>query len=196
MKKKTTLSSVCLLALLLSFSAFGSTPARAQLGVAGGATFNSLSDVEGGTETAVGYHVGLFYDLSLGPLAIRPGVFYMDVGEIQFEDESRNFDLQMIQIPIDARLRVGATPFVIPYVMAGPVFRINASADDNENVEKEDFSLAANAGIGVELALPGSGLRLYPEILYTFGIGSVAGFPASHDEARLNNFLVRLGIAF
>ena len=183
--------------LLAGLAAFSAPDARAQLGVAGGLNYDNLSEIDADTDRASGYHVGLFYDARLGPLSLRPGVFYMDVGEIEFEDdEVDNFDLQLVEIPIDARFRFGAAPFLKPYLMAGPVFRINASSDDFEG-EVEDFSVAANAGVGVELTLPGSGLRLYPEVRYAFGISDFAsdlGVEAS--TARLNTFMLRLGVAF
>lgn len=190
----------CFSALLALFVALVPNTAQAQgLGLAAGANFDRLSDIEADTDGALGYHVGLFYDARLGPLAIRPGVFYMDVGDIEFDDgegPAEDFDLQLIEVPIDARFRLGTTPVLTPYLLAGPVFRINASGDDFGG-NMEDFSLAANAGVGLEVSIQGTGVRLFPELRYSFGINDIAtdlGFEG--EDARLNNFMIRLGLAF
>lgn len=198
--KRITLRLAALAVLCLGFAFVGASSAHAQLGVAGGINYDDFSDIDADTDRAQGYHIGLFYDARLGPLALRPGIFYMNVGDIEADDVDDSFDLQLIEIPVDARFRLGAAPFLKPYVMAGPVLRINASSDDFEG-DAEDFSLAANAGVGLELTLPGADLRLYPEVRYAFGISDfaddVAGIDTASDgSARLNSFMLRLGVAF
>jgi len=49
---------------------------HAQLGVAAGLNFDRLSDIDAGSrsatfDNATGYHVGVFYDLGLGPPGVR-----------------------------------------------------------------------------------------------------------------------------
>lgn len=202
--KRVTLRLAALAVLCIGFALLGPAATHAQgLGIAGGINYDDFSDIEADTDRAQGYHIGLFYDVTLGPLALRPGIFYMDVGDIETSDTDaaqESFELQLIEIPVDARFRIGAAPLLKPYLMAGPVLRINASSDDFEG-DAEDFSLAANAGAGLELTLPGSGLRLYPEVRYAFGISDfaddVGGISTADDSsARLNSFMLRLGIAF
>lgn len=189
----------CFSALLALLGALAPNTAQAQLGIAAGANFDRLSDIDADTEGALGYHVGLFYDARLGPLGIRPGLFYTDVGDIEYdtaEGAVEDFDLQLVEIPIDARLRLGGTPILTPYLLAGPVFRINASGDDFGGNMK-DFSMAANAGVGLEVNVQGTGLRLFPELRYSFGVNDIAtdlGFEG--EDARLNNFMIRLGLTF
>ena len=201
-----TVAAVLLAALLTT-----APNARAQVGIAGGANFDDFGDVKNSdsdniTENATGYHVGLFYEFGAGPLRVRPGVFYMDAGSFEFPDpddlagEARSFDLNLVEVPIDLRLRLLSLPLVKPYVTAGPVLRIltNDGGDDFPG-STEDLSLAANVGGGVELGLPGSSLRFYPELRYSFGVNDIVddyGFQGENDSSRLNNFMLRLGISF
>ena len=63
-------------------------------------------------------------------------------------------------------------------------------------------SVAGNVGVGVELSLPGSGLRVTPELRYAFGITpTVESFqflgPRStvEEERRLNTYILSLGLS-
>ena len=187
------------------------------LGFAGGLNFDQLSDIEGNRtatfDNATGYHVGLFYTFNVGMLGIRPGVFYVDVGEFEIDFEDNRpctvvggcedlFDLSLIEIPIDVRLRLN-TPVLTPYLLAGPTLRFaNTSNEDLEDALKE-FSVAAAIGAGLEIGPPGGNLRFYPEIRYNFGVDGViddftflgAEFEAD-EEQQLNSIMLRLGLTF
>ena len=186
-----------------------SLEAEAQgLGISAGANFNQLSDIETSSgeatfDNASGWHLHLWFDLPVGPVAVRPGLRYTNVGEL-FEDASissvnASVDdvVTMLEVPIDVRFRLGL-PMITPYVMAGPVLRFPAGGDDDSRLES--FSLAGGAGIGVELGL--GGIRLYPELKYTFGItrftqdtyeiGDVTITP--DEDQRLNAVMLSVGI--
>ena len=200
------------LALLFALAA----PARAQFGVAAGINLDRFGDIESTPratiDNATGYHVGLFLDLPLGPLSVRPGVYFVDAGEVSFDVDGvfcglpegcpDGFDLTLIQVPIDLRLRVG-TPFVKPYALAGPVLRFADSEDEPFRESLKEFAVAGSAGVGIELSPPGFGLRFYPELRYTFGIDSLvddyeflgATFE-SEDDLTLSSWVLRLGVAF
>ena len=202
-----TVAAVLLVALLAT-----APNARAQVGIAGGANFDDFGDVKDSnenniTENATGYHVGLFYEFGAGPLRVRPGVFYMDAGSFEFTTdpadaagEARSFDLNLVEVPIDLRLRLLSLPLIKPYATAGPVLRIATNDGGDEFPGRtEDLTLAANVGGGVELGLPGSSLRFYPELRYSFGVNDIVddyGFQGENDSSRLNNFMLRLGISF
>lgn len=206
------------LSLWLALAAFvlstgwmaGSAQAQG-LGIAAGLNYDDLSDIDTGSaetsfDNASGYHVGIFYDLAVGPLALRPGVYYMDIGE--FEDSENIFeesiDLSLIEVPVDVRLRLAPTPILTPYLMAGPVFRFPNSNSDSFDDALEEVNVAANIGAGLELNLPGIGLTFYPEVRYTFGLSNftrdefeIGGQNISVEkEGRLNTFILRLGVAF
>lgn len=184
-------------------------PAEAQtLGVSAGANFAELSDIDTADrratfDNASGWHAHLWIDLPLGPIALRPGVRYMDAGSL-FEDASVNGGttaddetFSLIEVPIDVRLRL-PLPLVSPYVMGGPVLRFPSDSGDGGRFES--FNLAGGAGVGVELGL--GGLRLYPELKYTFGVTrftresyELGGVTISPDEdQRLNTIMLSLGI--
>jgi hypothetical protein len=198
-----------LAALLIGLAA--PTLSMAQgMGISAGANFNSLGDIESGDRTATldnvtGWHVHLWFDLPLGPVAFRPGVRYMDAGKIFDPEETEGFATDFIddevvtflEVPLDVRLRM-TLPLVTPYVMAGPVLRF--ATDTNNEDRLESFSLAAGAGVGLEVGL--AGLRFYPELKYTFGVTSFTEEEYSigdviitpDEEQRLNAVMLSLGI--
>ena len=186
--------------------ALAAPAAHAQLGIAVGANFDSISDVdrengvEGAYKSATGYHIGVTYSLSLGPVGLRPGLFYSDISAFEPEAGTSNLErvnLDLIEVPIDVTLGVGAFPLARPYVLAGPVFRFAQTSDDDAAYKKEDFTVAAAAGAGVEVnAL---GFRPYAEVRYQFGLQNFAseirGIP-TEGGGRVNSFMVRLGLTF
>ena len=183
------------------------TSANAQgLGVSAGLNFNELGDIEAGDSDATfdnstGWHVHLWVDLPAGPIAVRPGLRYMDAGSVlkgeglpDIPDEDQA--LSLLEIPIDLRYRFAA-PIVTPYIMAGPVLRFPTSQDDEERFNS--FSFAAGVGIGAEIGF--GGLQLFPELKYTFGITGVTEdeytiggvtFEPENDQ-RLNAVMLSLG---
>ncbi len=180
------------------------TPAAAQFGVAVGANFDKASDFsvnnsDQSFENATGYHIGVFIDLPLGPVALRPGIFYTDVGSLEPEGfNAPQTDVSLVEIPIDIRYRL-LTPLAKPYLLAGPVFRLaNQSGDE---VDLTQFSVAGAAGLGLELSL--AGLRPFLEARYQFGVTKfideyqVGGVTIqSDDDVKLNSFMIRAGLVF
>jgi len=195
-------------ALILLFATIGllwqAAPAHAQLGIAAGANFDNVGDIrsgedEGRFENATGFHVGVFYDLAIGPAAIRPGLYYTDVGTFSFDGaDPREFDIDMLELPIDVRFRLATLPIVRPYLTAGPVFQL--AREEGEGFE--NLNVAANIGLGTEISIPTVSLTLMPELLYKFGISrftdgfEFAGIEAETGGERLNTFMVRLGLRF
>ncbi len=106
--------------------------------------------------------------------------------------------MTLLEIPIDVRYRM-PLPFLTPYVMAGPVLRF-PSGDEAIKDNLKEFSLAGSLGVGVEVSL--LGLRLYPELQYTFGVteftkGFEVGGVEINPDARqhLNVVMLRVGVA-
>jgi hypothetical protein len=169
------LSVIFALALLSSASS-----AHAQFGIAAGLNFDRISDIDARDadvtfENASGFHVGAFFDLGLGPVAIRPGVFYRNIRGIEYDLTSLavgarpSFDLNLVEVPIDIRIRT-TTPIVRPYALAGPVIRFASTPDEDFEDAIENLSVAANIGAGVEIRIPMTGIRLFPELRYSFGV--------------------------
>lgn len=197
------------LALALLVSAVA-RPAHAQLGVAVGLNFNRLSDIqmnstEATFENRQGWNAALWFDLPLGPVALRPEVRYMNAGALYDGlgngPDAADFDVNLIEVPLSVRFRLG-TPLVAPYVAAGPVLRFPSSSDDEGHEALKSMSFAGGLGVGLEVKL--AGLRLYPELAYTFGVTSfteksfqVGGTTFTPDEdQRLNAVMLRLGVGF
>ncbi len=202
------LYSYLIAALAVSIIAcWSTTPAHAQLGIAGGANFDNIGDIrsgedEGRFDNATGFHVGIFYDLAVGPVAVRPGLFYADVGTFDFsgvEGIEDNVDIDMLELPIDVRLRLATLPIIRPYATAGPVFQLARQRGDGF----DNLNMAANIGLGAELSFPGFPLTLMPELRYAFGISRFTdGFDFGDTVTvetggeRLNTFMLRLGVKF
>lgn len=198
--------------LAIVFALAAIVPQRAQaqgFGVLAGANFDNMSDISGDREAtfenASGFHLGVFYDLPLGPVALRPALVYVNVGSFDAESGESllgNVDLNLIEVPVDVRVRM-MTPFIKPYAMAGPVLRFASTGDDELSESLANFSVAGNIGVGLEIGAPGAQIRLYPELRYSFGVTNImddveflgATFSADED-VRLSSFMLRLGVAF
>lgn len=173
---KQTAYSALLVLLLLGLSA---APAQAQLGVGGGLNFESAGDIETSTtdnatlDNSTGYHVGLVYELGLGPATIRPGFFYRRVGTFEFSRDAlpqgeTQFDVSAWQVPVDLRFTVLPTPLVSPYVLAGPMATFPRGEGDFGDAT-EDISYSLNVGVGANISLPAVSLKIQPELRYEFG---------------------------
>ncbi len=187
-------------------------PAQAQLGVAAGLNFDSFTDIrvfdgDATLDNSTGWHAGVFLDLSLGPLALRPGVFYRDLSRVDLSvtgfTDTFGLDVSMIEIPVDVRIRLAPTPLIKPYAIVAPVFAFaNSSEDGDVENAVEDFTMSANVGLGLELSVPGLGIRLFPEVRYAFGLSrfiskefQIAGQTVqTTDVSRNNTFMLRLGV--
>ncbi|MEM1093599.1 MAG: outer membrane beta-barrel protein [Bacteroidota bacterium] len=167
------------LAFVLLFAIMASVPAQAQFVLFGGLNFESFEDIEVNNvnvsyDQSTGFHLGLQLNLALGPIALRPGVFFRDVGTVEGFDVTQvafgnstpfdSFDLSYIDVPIDLRFRFG-TPLLKPYIFAGPILSF-PQADGLSEDRFETFNLAGSVGAGLELNLPGFGPTLYPELRY------------------------------
>jgi hypothetical protein len=199
---------------LLVFVTLHVTPALGQgVGLAAGANFDQLSDIditEGGRaafDSRTGWHVEAWFDLPLGPVGLRPGVRYMDAGQLYDglrDDEGANIgddiSINMIEVPLHLRYTFGGGAALSPYVTAGPVLRFPLADEDDFNDDLETVSVAGGLGAGIALNL--GGIRVYPEIGYTFGITrlvdedfSVGGIDfQADDEQYLNSVLLRIGV--
>jgi len=198
-----------------------SAEAQIRFGAAIGLNYTDIDDVDFGSTTAVydsrqGYHIGVFADISVGPLGVRPGVFYMNAGKIfenglgdlvrevdpnlQFDDD---FEVHYITIPVDLRYRFGLGP-VLPYLFLGPELRFRTENDLIEEVDEnlKSFGVAGNIGAGVEVSL--MGFKLLPEIRMAFDTSgiiddeiTIGDFEFVADEAHeLRTIMLRLGVIF
>ena len=187
------------------------TSANAQLILAGGLNFESLEDIDTGStkatvDNATGYHFGLYYNLGAGAFAVRPGVFIRNINRLETSALSLrdNYKLNLVDVPVDVRFRVASGSPVVPSVSFGPVVHFANSDNDDFDEALDNLSLSAAVGGGVEFRLPGLGLKLYPEIRYSFGLSGITkdGEPITiagqdfriENPSNLNTIMLRLGI--
>lgn len=204
MQLRFTVLPSLLLALALAFT---QTASAQGLGLSVGANFNDLSDIDTGSseatfDNASGWHLHLWVDLPAGPVAVRPGIRYMDAGAIFQNDDFAIPDedeaVSLLEIPIDLRYRF-TVPIVTPYILAGPVLRFPTGNDDDQD-RLQSFSVAGGLGVGAELGF--AGFRLFPELKYTFGITrfteeeyQIGNVTFEADEAQhLNAIMLSLGV--
>lgn len=193
--------------LLVSIAA----PAQAQFGVAAGLNFESAGDIDTNTqqnatlENSTGYHVGLVYDLGLGPLNIRPGVFYRKLGQsydLPSSFEEANADVAAWEVPVDLRFTVFSTPLISPYILAGPKASFLRSDFQEIDDELDEVSYSIAVGIGTDISL-GSALTLQPELRYDYGATDyidesfeVGGVEFTQEDPTLSAFALRLNVIF
>ncbi|WP_118831198.1 outer membrane beta-barrel protein [Salinibacter ruber] len=207
---KQTAYSALLVLLLLGLSA---APAQAQFGIAAGANFDSVSDIQGAADaqdlqrTSTGYHIGAVYDFSIGPVNLRPGLFYRKVGSYDFSDVSGSnvddLNVRAFEVPVDVRVTVFSFPFVSPYVVGGPNAFLPQGSEDSLDDNFEDVSFTFNVGVGTDISVPGVGLTLQPEFRYEFGASDyisgdfqIAGENFSPSDRQLSAYALRLNVLF
>ena len=201
-----------LLAILLF--GIGSPTAQAQLGVSAGLNFDSAGDIETTANTsenetldnATGYHIGVVYDLGLGPVNLRPGLLYRNVGSYDFtgvpEIDPDEANVTAFEVPVDVRVTVLPFPLVSPYILGGPKAFFPRSDYDEFDDELEDISFTFNVGVGAGISVPGVGLTLQPEFLYEFGASDyvddfeVGDTDFEPTERKLDAFALRLNVLF
>ncbi|MDE2878393.1 outer membrane beta-barrel protein [Candidatus Palauibacter soopunensis] len=181
--------------------------AEAQIGILAGYNRDTLAEFlpENGfdlTDLTDGYHVGVFLNLNLATFSVRPALIYHRMPELvaMAGDERVQFDIDMVEIPLDFRVRL-PLPAVQPYVLGGPVLTFPSSTFSGVDDLLTARPVRAEFGVGVELDL---GFRLWPEVRYGFGISSLMGSDVAvgsrvlqgDGEPRHDTLTLRLGISF
>ncbi|MCG8469857.1 MAG: porin family protein [Gemmatimonadetes bacterium] len=181
--------------------------AGAQIGVVGGYNRDTIEEFlpENGfdfTDRTDGFHIGIFFNVNVGPIGIRPAVIYHRVPDLVATagESTTQFDVELVEIPLDVRLRF-PVPLLRPYFLAGPVFSFPSTSVTSVNDLLNDRPIRLEVGAGLELDL---GFKLWPEIRYGRGIEPLmrpaipigASVLRGQGEPRLDTFTVRLGISF
>jgi len=206
---RSSIRSLGILLLAAGLTVGLTTSAQAQLGVAGGLNLSSDDDLElqnrqQTLSNSTGYHVGLVYDIGLGALSVRPGIFYRHVGSYDFGNVSaggnESLDLSTIEAPLDVRLTVLPLPFIDPYLMAGPKLTIPRGEGELGD-ETEEVSVTANVGFGFAVAVPKLPIELQPEVRYEFGTSNyiedefdIEDQTFSPSDPQFSTFSIRLNI--
>jgi hypothetical protein len=207
------LSCACAtLIAVVALTASTSGAAGIQWGLRGGWNLDSISDVQSGSiedsfSAATGYNFGVFGDVGIGPLHLRPGLTYIKTGSV-FDGTSvlstDEFDLSYVVVPVDVVVGLGI-PIVSPYVATGPEFRVLASSGDApQDFEDQLKSVGATWGLalGFELGAPGAPVRFLPEVRYSFDLSSITeetyeiGSTTVTSDGKLTSWRFSLGMMF
>lgn len=189
-------------ALLLGAAClWGPGAARAQIGVTGGYGRDSLGELDAGAgfslaDRADGFHTGIFLDIGLGRLAVRPGIVYRRLQNAAFSGVERiPADIEIVEFPLDLRLSA-PLPVATPYLLAGPVLMFPSSARPSIDQALVGQRVRLDVGVGLEWDV---GFRLWPEIRFGTGLGGLAGSDAeaaAGDSSSLETLMIRLGVSF
>lgn len=115
----------------------------------------------------MGYHLGIFYQLTSYDIAFRPELIYT---KSQFETDLGSVDFQKIDLPLLVKMRF----FQVVGFSIGPSlhYTFDEKYSDPDNFEKTDpFGLGFQLGLGVNLGPVGLDLRFEREMKerkYTF----------------------------
>ncbi|HYE94597.1 MAG TPA: outer membrane beta-barrel protein [Rubricoccaceae bacterium] len=181
-----------LAALLLALAPSAQAQLLPRFGITGGLNFGSISDAAA-LSSSTGFHVGAYTELGAGALSVRPSLLYVRVGDVDAsgfgggDEESLNF----IAVPVDLKMRMG-TPFVKPYVLAGPEARFVQGSITELNTSS--FTWAANVGLGAEVSAL-IGPNAFAEVRYGLGLSGIFDEEdAEGENPRVNLFQVRVGV--
>lgn len=170
--------------------------AQAQLipsfGLTGGVNFGSLNDVAGANlANSTGFHVGVYGDVGIGPLALRPALLYLRSGEVQAGASTVTADF--VTVPIDLKFQT-PTPVVKGYALVGPEFRFPVG-EGGMAVNTKSTNVAVNVGAGVSFNPPLVGPSGFLEVRYALDVSGFAESldPAVSDDYKLSLFMIRAG---
>jgi len=196
-----------ILVILLSVS-----PVAAQkFGLSLGTNYQGLSatSLNGNPTTfgrQTGWHAGVWGEVGIGPVAARLGVRYLSAGKLLDGITSRylsmmeSYEITMLDLYLHGRMSFLQTPFIRPYVFAGPVVRRPVGNHPTLKGDLQTMSYAGEVGVGVRLDL--GIIKVYPEIAYVFALSKfterkwvIRGirFEASKSP-RLSMAMVRVSI--
>ena len=154
------------------------------------------------TDSTNGFHIGVFFNVNLGLIGIRPAVIYHQVPDLVATagSETTLFDIELVEVPLDIRFRI-PVPVLRPYLLAAPVFTFPSTSVSGVNEQLGPHPVRVEFGAGFDLDL---GFRLWPEIRYGFGVQPLmnSAIPVGgqtlvgEGSPRLNTFTLRLGVSF
>jgi opacity protein-like surface antigen len=167
--------------VFLSVSVFSQVQYRPGI-VAGLSVFNEKVTGEGTARSAnpkIGFTAGAVFDILLmNMVSIEPGIVYSQRGaKVDFGKGVMGEDkLSYLAVPVNAKLKIPATPVLCPYVLAGlnAGILMSATSDSSGQITdlKEmnalnsiDFGLDFGAGFEFNLA------KLVPYVEYVYYVG-------------------------
>ena len=138
----------------------------------------------------------------LCPLKRRPRVsLNHHTADADVGDAGRNFDVSVIEIPLDLRMKVLPIPYINPYVMVGPMVALLQGEGDFGDATRR-WALSGNVGGGLSFAF--GSVKIQPEMRYQFGLTDYIsdGFTIGNetidpvDQPQISALSVRLSLMF
>jgi len=161
---KTTLKASVIIFVLMVFCHSGYSQTGGGFGIKGGLNYNSngqyFKDAEaiwGAPKDNLGYHLGLFGKVNLGPVFLRPELNYTN---LKSEINSVHLQTQRLDAPVLVGINL-LGPLVS--VFAGPSFHYYIE-DELRDFEYDKFNAGYQFGIGLNLGNVGLDLR-YERVL-------------------------------
>ena len=116
-------------------------------------------DLIAGSDGKVGYHVGFYGKLDMPKIYIRPELIYTKTkSSYDVEGGTNDYDVSKLDLPVLLGYKI-IGPL---HIFAGPAFQYTLN-NDLEDVElddlKNDFSIGAHFGVGVNLGNIGLDVR-------------------------------------
>ncbi|MDT7829915.1 outer membrane beta-barrel protein [Pricia sp. S334] len=152
---------------LFSIAAFSQS--KSGFGIKGGLNYNQNGDliasvgdaaenIVQGSDGKVGYHVGVFGQLQLLRLYLRPELIYTKTQSAYDLNGGTKYDISKLDLPV----LVGAKLIGPLHVFAGPAFQYILNNDlegFNINDAEKDFTVGLHIGAGVDLGRLGLDVR-------------------------------------
>ncbi len=147
-----------------------------QVAFRGGLNYSNVSvdgsNVDFGSESKIGYHLGLQGHISLGGLNLRPALLYhVKGGKAESNGTIGNTNLHYVEVPVDLAFKIGGEKLAVIFE-AGPYFGylVNTSSGFIDNLDdrlnKTDWGI--NFGAVIELSGLGIGAN------YSNSLSSIA----------------------
>lgn len=150
---KKAILILCLMAGAVTYAQTGSG-----IGLKGGLNFNSNGDATWsedisniGSDSKVGFHLGLFGKMDFGTLYLRPELIYTKINSKYDNEMFGDFEMSKLDMP----LLVGLNILGPLHIFAGPSLQYILDTE-MENIEledvKNDFTVGLTFGAGVNLS--------------------------------------------
>lgn len=157
------MKKICALAVCLFTLGVVANAQSLRLGVKAGANLNKVSGKAFNEEYDLGYHVGGFVDIGIGPmLGIQPEVLWNQVNSKRASGtdpvlnnwQQNTGDIQLNYLTIPVLLRFNVLPVLA--LQVGPQFGILLNKDDNlwnngrQAFKSGDFAIAGGASVNLK----------------------------------------------
>jgi len=198
---------------IVALMVLGATTSFAQLGIRAGMNFDNVGKAkdyatsEGGmtlkdvTESKVGYHFGLVYNIDLiGSFAIEPGFYFTQKG---FKLNDNDANMNYLEVPVNVKFKlldlsvIGLDAHVGPFLAAGLGGKWEFAGEDYkvfDDMEVDRFDFGLQMGLGVKIVN-----KVYAGVNYDMSLTKVdTELPISGKNLKESNhvWMISVGLNF